>query len=130
MKTPIPENDRPAVLKLMMYQLIAVLLISLVSSLISFQAAYSALLGGLIFVVPNALFIYMTFFFVEVGSARKIANSMYIGEAIKFGLTAVLFAIAFTLIKPLNELTLFVTFFVVLMINSLSPMFVRRPNGS
>lgn len=130
MSNIVSDSHRLPVKHLLLVQFLAVMSISLISSLISIEAAYSAALGGMIFVVPNALFIYKAFFSVRVGSARKIANSIYVGEAVKFGLTAVLFALVFALIKPLNELTLFVTFFVVLLINSLSPLFIGRPTSS
>ncbi|RRJ82619.1 F0F1 ATP synthase subunit I [Aestuariirhabdus litorea] len=99
-------------------------------SLQSFEAAYSALLGGMVFMLPNALLIYKTFISVRVGSVRKITNSMYVGEAVKFGLTAILFAAVFAFITPLYAPSLFITFFVVLMINSLSPLLSGRLNDS
>ncbi len=113
-----------------MLQFIATLSMGVICSLVSFEAAYSAFLGGLVFMLPNALLIYKAFFAIEVGSARKIANSMYVGEAIKFGLTAVLFAGVFVFVTPLSAFPLFMTFFIVLMINSLSPLLVGRLNDS
>ncbi|MCL6414229.1 ATP synthase subunit I [Aestuariirhabdus sp. Z084] len=130
MNGPASHNSRSPLYRLIALQAIATLSIGLVCSLISFEAAYSALLGGLVFMLPNALLIYKAFFAIKVGSARKIANSMYVGEAIKFGLTALLFAAVFVFVSPLNAPALFVTFFVVLMINSLSPLLNGRLNDS
>lgn len=65
-------------------------------------AARSAVLGGLIFVVPNALFALCAF---RDGASRTPAAAMravYTGEAVKLLATLILFAACFMLVKPLH----------------------------
>lgn len=101
-------------LRLVLLQLAGTATVGVIAGLIgSWPALFSALLGGLCCVVPNALFALRLF-----ASARKPegANPMtfFIGEFIKIALTvALLFAIAM-LYRDLNWLALIAGFVVAL----------------
>ena len=76
-------------------------------------AAYSALLGGLISVAPSYYFARQAFRFRGARFARHITRAFYLGAAGKFLLTAVGFALVFTMVKPLNAVVLFTAYGVV-----------------
>jgi len=113
---------RPAIYRLIGVQAGATLIISLGFLLKDQVAAYSALLGGFIFVLPNIYFANKAFAHTGARAARQIVNSFYKGEAVKLALTAVLFTVVFVSVKPLNVLALFVTFIIVLTTNWLAPL--------
>jgi len=76
-------------------------------------AAWSALLGGLICVIPNAFLALR----IVVGGAvapgqdpRRMLRASYIGAAGKFLLTAAFFAAVFVLVRPLAAGWLFAAF--------------------
>jgi len=80
-------------------------------------AARSAVLGGLIFVMPNALFVAYAFRRTALPSAMTAVRGLYVGEVLKLFATAVLFAAGFMLVKPLNVGVLFVTYLALLVVN-------------
>lgn len=80
-------------------------------------AAYSAILGGLVFIVPNWLFTGIVFRQVTGDSARMILRRFFVGEAIKIFGTILLFAACFILVEPVNVISLFATFMVMMVIN-------------
>ena len=122
MKNTKRSINRPPVTRLVVTQLLLTGVMSLLFFAKGISAAYSALLGGLIFTVPNAYFAYKAFTYSGARAARQIVKSFYMGESVKLILTAVLFTIVFVLVKPLDVLALFLTFFVLVMSNWLIPM--------
>jgi len=113
---------RPPVTRLVVTQLLLTGVMSLLFLAKDMSAAYSALLGGLIFTLPNAYFAFKAFTHSGARQAKLIVKSFYMGESVKLILTAVLFTVVFVLVKPLNVLALFLTFFVLVMSNWLIPM--------
>lgn len=80
-------------------------------------SAYSALLGGLAYVIPNAWFVMRAFNDKGHMTPQTILNRFYLGEAGKLFLTAILFALYFLTVEPLHIGALFLTYCVMLMIN-------------
>lgn len=66
-------------------------------------AAYSVLLGGLICTLPNGYFARKAFQYRGARYAPQIVKSFYVGEAGKLVMTAVMFALVFAGVRPLNE---------------------------
>ncbi|PID43751.1 MAG: F0F1 ATP synthase subunit I [Gammaproteobacteria bacterium] len=87
-------------------------------------AFYSALVGGVVFIIPNSYFAYKAFAYGGAQAARRIVQSFYKGEAVKLLLTAVLFAVVFIYVKPLDVLAMFLAYFVLLVSNWLVPMVI------
>jgi ATP synthase protein I len=85
--------------------------------LLNTELAYSALLGGLIAVIPNIYFASLAFRFSGARAASNVTRSVYRGELRKFVLTAVLFASVFALVKPLSAGTLFAVFILMMALN-------------
>lgn len=86
---------------------------------------YSLLLGGLISAVPNAYFIYKVFSCTGARQRRQVTRNFYRGEAGKFLMTALLFALVFGLVQPLEPLALFAGFVLVQAINWFAPFLLK-----
>ena len=82
--------------RLFLWQLgITILLASTVLMLSGTRAALSAVLGGVVSIVPNVLFAQILFRHQGARAARKIVNSFYKGEALKLLLTISMFGLVF-----------------------------------
>ncbi|MFW5823406.1 MAG: ATP synthase subunit I [Marinobacter sp.] len=98
---------------------------SLLWALWDFVAFYSSLLGGLIFIVPNAYFVHRVFRHQGARSAPMMVAEVFKGEAVKFSLTAVFFAAVFLLIEPVHVPALLFTFAVMVVTGAVVPWLVR-----
>ncbi|WP_324768075.1 ATP synthase subunit I [Pokkaliibacter plantistimulans] len=99
-------------------------------SLLAFDqiGALSIVLGGLICLLPNSYFAWRLFAVRGARSSRDIAKAFYKGEAGKLLITIVLFALVFSMVKPLNVLALFAGFVAVQMMNWIVPLVWRGPS--
>jgi len=86
-------------------------------------AAYSALLGGLAFVIPNVLFASKLFQYQGARSARQIVSSFYKGEALKLVLSALIFTAVFVLCR-ITPLAFFSSYIIVLMTHWFAPWII------
>ncbi|MDI1351647.1 MAG: ATP synthase subunit I, partial [bacterium] len=59
------------------------------------NAALSALLGGLVCIIPNAFFAHKVFKYQGARAAKQIVNSFYAGEALKIFISIFLFTAVF-----------------------------------
>ena len=73
-------------------------------------SGYSAVLGGLICVIPNAFLALRLAASTRDPGARALMRAAYIGEIGKLALTVLLFSMVFTLVQPLAAGPLFVGF--------------------
>ncbi len=80
--------------------------------------AYSAVIGGMISVVPNAYFARQVFRYTGAAFAREVARSFYRGESGKFVTTVMLFAATFALVQPLQVFVLFLAYLIVMLLNA------------
>ncbi len=87
---------------------------------------YSGLCGGLIAWLPNLYFAHKAFRFSGARAAQAIVRSFYAGEAGKLILTAVLFALTFAGVKPLEPLALFGVFLLTQTVGWFSPLLMRK----
>ena len=88
-------------------------------------AAYSAWLGGLTAVLPNVYFTYKAFQYFGARSIGAIVQSFWAGQMGKLILTAVLFAVLFLGVKPLNVLAVFVGYILVQMTSAASLLLTK-----
>lgn len=88
-------------------------------------AGYSGLLGGLIAWLPNLYFAHKAFRFSGARAAQAIVRSFYAGEAGKLILTAVLFALTFAGVKPLEALAVFGVFVLTQLVNWFAPLLMK-----
>ncbi len=104
-------NPLAAIFRILIAQLFASLLIGAAALVLADStAALSAVLGGLICVIPNAFLALR----IIVGSSgrdpRGMLRASYVGAAGKLLLTAALFAAVFVLVRPLAAGWLFGAF--------------------
>jgi ATP synthase protein I len=88
-------------------------------------SGYSGALGGLIAWLPNMYFAHKAFRFTGARAAQAIVRSFYAGEAGKLILTAVLFALTFAGVKPLDALAVFGVFFLTQLVNWFAPLLTK-----
>ena len=104
----------PPVYKVIVAQIIATFILATASLLLLDEVvAFSALIGGLISFLPNSYFVFQAFRYQGARSADKVVKGFVRGELGKIGITIVLFALSFTLVDNLNEISLIVGFIVV-----------------
>jgi ATP synthase protein I len=89
-------------LAISLIQLAMLLPVSLALLLVSEIAAHSVLLGGLLFIGPNAYFTVYAFRYSAADSADRVARSFYWGQFGKIVLTIVGFAVVLRLVQPLH----------------------------
>lgn len=109
--TTIPK---PELLKATLCQLTVLLVLVVMISMTDKLMAVSALVGGLIQILPQAWFSWQAFKYAGASNVDKVVQSMYRGELGKVVMTATLFAILFTVHKQWNYLALFTTFLVMI----------------
>lgn len=85
------------------------------------KAGLSAILGGLVSAIPNAVFAIKLFQYQGARAAKQIVNSFYIGEVLKIILSIVLFALVFIFFK-IVPLVFFATYIVVQMMVWFAPL--------
>ena len=85
--------------RLFLYEISLTILVAVIAFLFSGStAAISALLGGVVSIIPNICFASKLFRHQGANSAKKIINDFYKGEALKIFLSVVLFALVFKFI--------------------------------
>lgn len=111
--------------RLFLWQIMVTGLVSAVAWLLSdVQAAYSALLGGLVCVIPGQVFAYCLLKYSGAQATKHIVRGLYGGEAAKIGLSILLFALVFWTIK-ISALAFFITFILVQLVNWFAPLLLR-----
>ncbi|MBO6564438.1 MAG: ATP synthase subunit I [Pseudomonadales bacterium] len=87
-------------------------------------AALSALMAGLVCLIPGGFVLAMSLRPIEPGGTG-ISNVIR-GEAGKFALSIMLFAMVFVLIKPLDPVAFFATFIVLQLCAGIAPWMKAR----
>lgn len=109
--------------RLIAVQSIITLLLTRFALISSEMAAKSALVGGLICIVPTICFARFLFRCHGAQFARQIVWGFYSGEALKLGLTAVLFAVVFARITIIPSV-LFFSYCMVQLVFWLAPLII------
>jgi len=127
-----PENNPlSAMFRILLAQFVAGVAVAVTGQLSAGAVAgYSALLGGMICVVPNAFLALRMFAGSLIGDPRRALTATYIGAAGKLLLTAALFAVVFMLVRPLRPGWLFAGFLAAQGIVLLSLLSSRFPGQS
>lgn len=90
------------------------------------QQAISVLLGGLICLAGNVVFIWRFFRRGNSQSARDLLNDAYLGAFSKMLLTTVMFIIVLSIFKEVEILLLFVGFIGAQSVNWFAPLLMKR----
>ncbi len=107
------RKTRKQVFKIFLMQALLCVAISAVLLLDNTITAYSALLGGGLYLLPNLYFAHRALTFREKQSAGRALAEMYVSQIWKMGLSILAFAAVFILIQPLNPFSLFGTFILM-----------------
>ncbi len=109
--TSKPANATRAMFGILAAQLGVSLLLAAIGGLFAGRiAAYSGLIGGMICLLPNT---FLALRIIAAGMQREpraLVRGIYAGEAGKMMISAMLFIVAFTLVKPLAAGWLFAGF--------------------
>ncbi|OMH39638.1 ATP synthase subunit I [Motiliproteus sp. MSK22-1] len=88
--------------------------------------AYSAWLGGLIYLLPSLYQAKQVFTEDDSKSVRQILGNIYKSEIWKMALTMVLFGVVFSTVKPIEPFPIFGVFILMQMVAWLAPLFSTR----
>jgi ATP synthase protein I len=109
---------------LWLVQLGITLILSVLCALFyNINAAISALLGGLVCIIPNACFASKLFKHQGARAAKQIVNSFYKGEALKIFLSIFLFTAVFVLCR-ITPLAFFASYILILMTHWFAPWII------
>lgn len=108
---------------------IAAAIALLLFPLLGMVAARSALLGALIFVVPNALFAAIAFRPPRAQTPGAAMRAAYAGEGLKLAATMALFAASFILVRPLHIGALLGVFGALVIVHAAGFAYLTRDNG-
>ena len=90
--------------------LVGVVLAAVIWGVFGKVAGYSALLGSLAAVIPNAFLALRLVVPRRDSGAQALVGAAWIGEIGKLALTVLFFSLVFTLVRPLNAAALFAGF--------------------
>lgn len=118
------QLSKRGITRLLLVQLsITLFLVVFCALAFNINAAVSALLGGIVCVIPNACFASKLFKYQGARSAKQIVNSFYQGEALKIVLSIILFTAVFVLFR-ITPLVFFASYIVVLMTHWFAPWII------
>lgn len=125
----LAKKSQRAGLKLVAFQLLLVVLIMfLLSVIFSFKHGVSALAGGFTFLLPNFIFVFMTFAHAGASKSKLIIRGFYAGEAIKLALTVILLSV-FLQLGTLILSAFYGAFILLLVSQCFAPLFFNNNNG-
>lgn len=104
------SSGNPVVKVLLAQLIVSVVLAALYWGIAGRVSGYSALLGGLTCVIPNAFLALRLSVPRRDPGAGALVRAAYIGELGKLALTVLMFSLVFTLVRPLAAGPLFVGF--------------------
>lgn len=116
-------------LKLVRFQSLIVLVMALILTVFfSVKSGYSALAGGITFLLPNFIFVLMTFAYAGASKSNLVLRGFYAGEAIKLLITVILF-IVFLKYAVLSLIPFYISFSLLVMSQWLAPLFFYNNDG-
>ncbi|GAK87201.1 ATP synthase protein I [Vibrio ponticus] len=122
MVAALARPGRELAKQLLMIQLGAVTLVAAgMAATVNIEWGLSALIGGGICVLANAVFALCAFMFSGARAAKKVAASFYTGEVLKILITVVLFSFAYMYIQ-VELVPLKLTYLLALGINICAPV--------
>ncbi|KGY11463.1 ATP F0F1 synthase subunit I [Vibrio tubiashii] len=122
MVAALARPGRELAKRLLMIQLGAVTLLAAGMAIaVNVDWGLSALVGGGIFVIANAVFALCAFMFSGARAAKRITASFYTGEALKILITVALFTVAYMYMQ-VELVPLKLTYLLALGINICAPV--------
>lgn len=116
-------------LRLIGLQLLIVLVTALILTVFfSVKSGYSALAGGITFVLPNFIFVLMAFAYAGASKAKLVVRGFFAGEAIKLFLTVILFTV-FLKYCSLSLIAFYISFALLVVSQWIAPFFFNYNSG-
>jgi ATP synthase protein I len=123
---PMQNLDAHRAKRILIAQVVATLVVTLVALMFGPREGLFAFLGGATAVSANALFAYWVFGRYSAGEPERLVGQFYGGELLKLAFVGIAFAAVIKLFDPLSPLALFGAFFVV---QVLPPLLANRIAG-
>lgn len=101
---------KPEILRWQCIELAALVLIAALVAVKDFELARAIAIGGLIALIPQMYFAFHAFRFRGARAMRQVTHSFFRGEAGKFLLTCVFFALAYGALKPREPIAVLLSF--------------------
>lgn len=118
------QLNRRGIKRLLMVQIGSTLIVALLCLLAyGLNAGESALLGGMVCIIPNAYFVSRLFKYQGARAAKQIVNSFYKGEALKIILSMTLFTLVFISCR-ITPLAFFGAYIAILMTHWFAPWII------
>ena len=122
----LAKKSQKAGLRLVSFQLLLVLCIALILTVFfSAESGFSGFAGGITFLLPNMIFVYMAFAHAGASKSKLVVRGFMGGEAIKIFSTVVLFAL-FLGFASLSLTAFYVSFTSLVASQWLAPFFFTR----
>ncbi len=116
--------NKRGIMRLWLVQLGVTLVLAVLSTvLFNINAGFSAILGGLVCIIPNACFASQLFQHEGARAAKQIVSGFYKGEALKIVLSIFLFTAVFVLCR-ITPLAFFASYIIVLMTHWFAPWII------
>lgn len=132
MANAINQKQRQAAYRALLLQCVVAVIIVVLARLQGKDFANAVLVGATISLVANAYFTFKVFRYAGIHQSQQMVRSFYAGEAGKFVITLVLFAVAFKLMATLKEaqnaFALLIAFFIVYASAWFGPLLERTKN--
>ncbi|MEM5537292.1 ATP synthase subunit I [Neptuniibacter pectenicola] len=107
------RRTRAKIFRVFLIQAVLCVIVAAVLLLDNFVTAWSALLGGGLYLIPNLYFAHRALAFRDKQSAGRALAEMYVSQIWKMGISILGFSAVFILIQPLNPFSLFGTFILM-----------------
>ncbi|WP_151704784.1 ATP synthase subunit I [Nitrincola alkalilacustris] len=109
------QNKRLALqfFRILFIQTAMVSLLSILGLLNSLVTAYSILLGGMLYLLPNIYFTARALLGKQLHEPKQILARIYVSELGKMLLAVALFSVTFMLVHPLSPFSLFGTYILL-----------------
>jgi len=121
------RSPHAAVVKrLLLFQAVIALVFPLAMMAYGMDAALSAAAGASAGLFPNLYFASQAFRYSGARASHKILQSFYFGETMKILMTAIIFALCFKYLRPLNVSAMFGGFIVVQLAVFTTPLLANR----
>ncbi|SJL84861.1 F0F1 ATP synthase subunit I [Vibrio palustris] len=122
MVAALARPGRELAKQLLLIQLCAVMVVATgMAVVVNAEWGFSALIGGGICVIANAVFALCAFLFSGARAAKRIAASFYTGEVLKILITVALFSVAYMYIQ-VELVPLKITYLLALGVNIFAPV--------
>jgi len=115
-KTAMTSIKKPSVYRVALIQACILAILCAALALVGKTEAFSAFLGGLLCLIPQAYFTVYAWQHTGSRSSQLVARGFYRGEVGKFVLTLVGFAIVFSRVETLEPLILFGVYGLMLVV--------------